>query len=128
MRNPISSFAGFPIRHWRQIWSTNPLERVNKEIKRRTDVFGVSRTLPPCWVWLGRSRSSNTTNGKPANAAIFRETSTLQPRTINPPIEPAEEAVMLPELTAASTKPTDPHGVQRNSATPRDLTRRTWGS
>lgn len=34
-------FTGFPMKHWRQIWSTNPLERVNKEIKRRTDVAGV---------------------------------------------------------------------------------------
>ena len=37
----LLAFAGFPRRHWRQIWSTNPLERVNKEIKRRTDVVGV---------------------------------------------------------------------------------------
>jgi len=35
------AFAAFPQRHWRQIWSTYPLERVNKEIKRRTDVVGV---------------------------------------------------------------------------------------
>jgi len=27
--------------HCRQIWSTNPLKRINKEIKRRTDVVGV---------------------------------------------------------------------------------------
>lgn len=37
----ITAFADFPSAHWRQIWSTNPLERVNKEIKRRTDVVGV---------------------------------------------------------------------------------------
>ena len=30
-----------PQAHWRKIWSTNPLERVNKEIKRRTNVVGI---------------------------------------------------------------------------------------
>jgi putative transposase len=37
----ITAFASFPVSHWKKIWSTNPLERLNKEIKRRTDVAGV---------------------------------------------------------------------------------------
>lgn len=30
-----------PKPHWRRIWSTNPLERVNKELKRRANVVGI---------------------------------------------------------------------------------------
>jgi len=37
----VTAYASFPRAHWRKIWSTNPLERVNKEIKRRTNVVGV---------------------------------------------------------------------------------------
>jgi transposase-like protein len=40
-KEDILAFAEFPQAHWRQLWSTNPLERVNKAIKRRTDVVGV---------------------------------------------------------------------------------------
>jgi len=36
----LASLAS-PREHWRRIWSTNPLERLNKEIKRRTDVVGI---------------------------------------------------------------------------------------
>jgi putative transposase len=37
----LCAFAAFPQAHWKKIWSTNPLERVNKEIKRRTNVVGI---------------------------------------------------------------------------------------
>ncbi len=31
----VPAFTAFPVDHWRKIWSNNPLERLNKEIKRR---------------------------------------------------------------------------------------------
>ena len=37
----VLAFTGFPRAHWRKIWSTNPLERINKEIKRRSRVVGI---------------------------------------------------------------------------------------
>jgi putative transposase len=40
-KEDLTAFASFPVAHWVKIWSTNPLERVNNEIKRRTNVVGI---------------------------------------------------------------------------------------
>src|SRR6478752_10486934 len=77
----VLAFTPFPKAHWQKIWSTNPLERINKEIKRRSRVVGIfpqpRRRHPPG----RRDPGRRTTNGKPATGA----TSPISPWTCSTP-------------------------------------------
>src|SRR5665647_2601309 len=69
-RGDLLAFCGFPPKHWRQIWSTNP--RSNASTKRSNAAPTSSACSPtprPCSALLARSSPSNTTSGRPGPAA-----------------------------------------------------------
>ncbi len=85
----------FPVPHWRQIWSNNPLERLNKGIRRRTDVVGIFPNRPAARRLVGAVLAEQHDEW-----AIGRRYLTLASPEIDQELEASPEA-MLPQPTAA---------------------------
>ena len=71
----ILAFYAFPVSHWRKIRSTNPLERFNKEVGRRTDVVGIFPDDRSLIRLAGMLCIEQTTNGWSAAATSQRNRS-----------------------------------------------------
>ena len=100
-RHDLLAFAEFPLKHWRQVWSRNPLERVKKEIKRRTDVVGI---FPNPALLVRRADAvliEQHGEWEAGDRRYFSETSMLELSTMNTTIETIEEVNLIPELAAA---------------------------
>jgi hypothetical protein len=104
LSNPVVgvSSAGFAARRWRQIWSTNPMEPVNKEIKRRTDVVGVFPNPAAHLRLAGAVLVEQHDEWEAGDRRYLSEASMAELKAMDrTPDAPIEEAIVLPELTAA---------------------------
>jgi putative transposase len=89
-RDDVLAFSTFPEAHWRKIWSTNPLERLNAEIKRRTRVVGIFPNDAAVLRLVTAVIAETHDEWQVAERRYLAETTMARLYDITPTIEPTE--------------------------------------
>lgn len=94
-REELLAFTHFDPDHWRQIWSTNPQERLNRELRRRSDVVGIFPNRAAIIRLIGAVLAEQHDEWQVANRYMSLD-------YLAKPLVTGENEEVLPELAAAS--------------------------
>jgi putative transposase len=102
-QDELLAFTAYPREIWRQIWSNNPQERLNKEIRRRTDVVGIFPGRSSLIRLVGAvlaEQSDEWTEGRRYMSLELLTKSRIRVVSIEPNPMPGEPTMTTPPLTA----------------------------
>ncbi|KAB1643821.1 IS256 family transposase, partial [Pseudoclavibacter sp. CFCC 14310] len=99
-RADILAFTGFPEGLWQQIWSNNPNERLNREIRRRTDSVGIFPNRDAITRLVGAVLAEQTDEWTEGRRYLGLDILAKSRLTLVPDTEPEEVTDTTPELSA----------------------------